>query len=101
MKEGEREGWERGEGKERKGWEGRIKRERGRREEREWMYKALMMTTLSLCCVQNTFNQALASVCLVHPSVRGVLVPAPLTVCSVPPALHKSSTMTDHRELKL
>ena len=53
----------------------------------------------SLSCVQNSFNRPIASVSNVHQLVRVVLVPPPLTVCSVPLALLKSSTMTDPREL--
>ena len=53
----------------------------------------------SLACVQNSFNHPIASVSNVHQPVRVVLVPPPLTVCSVPLALLKSSTMTDPREL--
>ena len=52
-----------------------------------------------LFCVQNSFNRPIASVSNVHQPVRVVLVPPPLTVCSVPLALLKSSTMTDPREL--
>ena len=52
-----------------------------------------------LFCVQNSFKRPIASVSNVHQPVRVVLVPPPVTVCSVPPALLKSSTMTDLREL--
>ena len=88
----EREG--RGEG-EREGREGRRERKKGERGKR------MTTSNRTVFCVQNSFNRPIASVSHVHQPVRAVLVSPPMTVCSVPLALYKSSTMTDPRELQL